>query len=629
MSSDIINQHLVGNGSNTQFTLLTTVANTSSVLVSINGLLIDPDIDYTVASNIITFTNAPYNTSDIEIRYLPSLATGYTGSPGSPGGYSGSTGFNGSQGFIGYTGSRGFVGSIGFGYTGSQGTTGYAGSGGLGYTGSRGAGYTGSVGPLGAPSNIQTIMTDGTASYLLSSTPNSSKSILVAVNGLLQVPEADYTISGSNIVFNNVPPTGSDVEIIYFGNDVGYRGSEGFQGSAGFTGSMGIGGKDGYIGSFGYTGSMGFTGSIGTGYTGSSGVGVPSSYQIITSTGDPTYTLNHTIASAVHILVIVNGLVQVPDTDYSVLGTTLTFLSNIPVAASDIEILYFDIFNASNYIGYYGSAGYRGSVGYIGSVGRSGLANVFIGPHADANPFNGELWFDTDNGILSIYYQIDDTWVSIGPGLRGINGYTGSGGLGYTGSLGFTGSTGGGYTGSVGYQGSAGTSGYNGSNGYNGSFGFTGSIGYTGSKGDTGYIGSSGYNGSAGIGYTGSIGFVGSSGAIPLQEVVGVVSGGTTITFNCINSRIFDVTPSANFQIATNNLNLQSPGATNLVLLINQGSSAYIPSSISIDTGSVQSITWQGGLTPTGNPNKTDFISLTIYKKTSTYVIYGQLVSFG
>jgi len=279
--------------------------------------------------------------------------------------------------------------------------------------------------------------------------------------------------------------------------------------------------------------------------------------------------------------------------------------------------------------------------GYMGSVGRSGLANVFIGATADTNPFNGELWFDTDNGILSIYYQIDDTWVSIGPGLRGINGYTGSSGLGYTGSIGFTGSRGAGYTGStgstgydgsIGFTGSAGVDGiigYNGTNGYNGSAGFTGSIGFVGSKGDTGYIGSSGYGGSTGIGYTGSIGFVGSSGAIPLQEVVGIVSGGTTITFNCINSRIFDVTPSANFQIATNNLNLQSPGATNLVLLINQGSSAYIPSSISIDTGSVQSIKWQGGSAPSGNPNKTDFISLTIYKKTSTYAIYGQLVTFG
>ena len=512
MSSDILNQHLVGNGSNTQFTLLTSVANTSSVLVSINGLLSDPDIDYSVASNLITFTYAPYSTSDIEIRYLPSLTIGYTGSAGSPGGYQGSVGFSGSHGFTGSAGAGGKDGYIGsFGYTGSK-------------------GYTGSIGSLGTPSDIQTIITDGTTTYLLNKTPNNSKSILVAVNGLLQVPDVDYIVSGSNIVFNNIPPTGSDVEIIYFGNDVGYRGSEGFQGSSGFTGSAGAGGKDGYIGSFGYTGSKGYTGSAGIqgsiGYTGSGGWAAPSAVQVFLANGATSYSLSKIVAASKDILVSINGLLQVPDNDYTVSGSTISF-NTIPISTSDIEILYFDI------AGYIGSQGYLGSVGYKGSTGDNGLPG-FVGSRGfvGSSGYTGSIGYSGskgDGGIAapsdiqvfnsnnSVTYSLVKSVTSSKGIMVAINGllqvpdidYSVSGtnltfitqpqsnsdieviyfetAIGYQGSVGFVGSAGapGGFTGYTGSKGTDGIIGYNGSAGYTGSKGYTGSvgIGYTGSGG--------------------------------------------------------------------------------------------------------------------------------------------------
>ena len=568
MSSDILNQHLVGNGSNTQFTLLTSVANTSSLLVSINGLLSDPDIDYSVASNLITFTYAPYSTSVIEIRYLPSFTIGYTGSAGSPGGYQGSVGFSGSYGFTGSAGAGGKDGYIGsFGYTGSK-------------------GYTGSIGSLGTPSDIQTIITDGTATYLLNKTPNNSKSILVAVNGLLQVPDVDYIVSGSNIVFNNIPPTGSDVEIIYFGNEVGYRGSSGFMGSAGYTGSIGTSGQDGYTGSRGFTGSSGI-GYVGSrGYTGSSAVAAPSEFQTLTSNSDSTYSLTRIVTNSKDILVSVNGLLQVPETDYSVVGSTLSFITQPPVN-SDVEILYFDVAGYIGSQGYMGSIGYKGSVGSPGYKGSAGIAEVYISPTTPQVPLlKGELWWDNESGVLSIYYDDDQTWVAIGDSFQGPPGYTGSQGndgiIGYNGSSGINGYTGSaganasviitsgviptgpyskgqlwwdsqsgilsiyydvqntwvavdnaqqGYTGSAGtgsgggngYTGSHGIQGYTGSlggNGYNGSIGiqgYSGSIGvgiqgYTGSIGIQGYTGSAGSGGGSGNGYTGSAGYTGSIG---------------------------------------------------------------------------------------------------------------------
>ena len=553
MSSDILNQHLVGNGSNTQFTLLTSVANTSSVLVSINGLLSDPDIDYSVASNLITFTYAPYSTSVIEIRYLPSLTIGYTGSAGSagsPGGYQGSVGFQGSSGFTGSAGAGGNDGYIGsFGYTGSK-------------------GYTGSIGSLGTPSDIQTIITDGTATYLLNKTPNNSKSILVAVNGLLQVPDVDYIVSGSNIVFNNIPPTGSDVEIIYFGNDVGYRGSEGFQGSSGFTGSAGAGGKDGYIGSFGYTGSKGYTGSAGIqgsiGYAGSGGWAAPSAVQVFLANGATSYSLSKIVAASKDILVSVNGLLQVPDNDYTVSGSTISF-NTIPISTSDIEILYFDI------AGYIGSQGYLGSVGYKGSTGDDGLPG-FVGSRGfvGSSGYSGSIGYSGskgDGGIAapsdiqvfnsnnSVTYSLVKSVTSSKGIMVAVNGllqvpdvdYSVSGtnltfitqlqsnsdieviyfetAIGYQGSVGFVGSAGapGGFTG------------YTGSKGTDGIIGYNGSAGYTGSKG---------YTGSVGIGYTGSAGAGGVGAPSQFQVLYGTAN--TNYTLNKIVANAKDILVSIN-----------------------------------------------------------------------------------
>lgn len=419
----------------------------------------------------------------------------------------------------------GYTGSLGF--TGSTGNPGPAG----GYTGSAGA---------GRPVAFQTLTSTGVAGpYAMNYTITHPLQVMVMVNGLVQIPFTDYTVSGgvpfSTITFITVPPVNSDIELLYFNTDpvVGFQGSSGFQGSKGFTGSIGAGGTDGYSGSRGFTGSIGYTGSRGdSGYGGSTGaVGAPDYSQKIISTGSSNYSLDRQVTSPNHIIVSVNGLVQIPTTDYAILGLSTISFVNPPIVSSDIEIRYFSL---ATQVGYQGSAGisgsagagYRGSIGFQGSSGQGGYSAIYIGPTSDPSPFDGELWFDTDNGILSIYYEVANTWVGIGPGLRGADGYTGSigpsggysgsqGGTGFAGSLGFTGSEGAGFTGSIGYTGSLGIIGYTGSqgdpSGYTGSAGLTG---YTGSPGSPGgFSGSIGYTGSEGVGYTGSQGLMGYTGS--------------------------------------------------------------------------------------------------------------------
>jgi len=178
----------------------------------------------------------------------------------------------------------------------------------------------------------------------------------------------------------------------------------------GYTGSLG------YSGSIGYSGSYGYTGSIGIGYAGS--IGPSGGYS-----GSQGYTGSQ----------------------------------GIPGSPG----------------GYTGSSGYNGSLGYTGSIGigytgsQGNKSYVYVSPTYDSTPVNGELWFDTNSGLLSLYYGDDFTWVEIGNGARGPAGYTGSVGGGSGGGNGYTGSVG--YAGSLGYSGSLGPIGYTGSSASGGS----------------------------------------------------------------------------------------------------------------------------------------------------------------
>lgn len=65
----VTSDQYVGDGNTTVYSISSTQL-TNSVIASINGLVKLPTVDYTVNANVLTFTTAPANTANIEIRGL-------------------------------------------------------------------------------------------------------------------------------------------------------------------------------------------------------------------------------------------------------------------------------------------------------------------------------------------------------------------------------------------------------------------------------------------------------------------------------------------------------------------------------------------------------------------------------
>ena len=76
------------------------------------------------------------------------------------------------------------------------------------------------------------------------------------------------------------------------------------------------------------------------------------------------------------------------------------------------------------------------------------------------------------------------------------------------------------------------------------------------------------------------------------------------------------------------NFDLTAEDATNITIIIHQGNTAYEIPAIQIG-GAAQTIVWQNNNAPTGTANGTDSFSFTILNDGGTYVVLGQMVSFG
>jgi len=96
-------------------------------------------------------------------------------------------------------------------------------------------------------------------------------------------------------------------------------------------------------------------------------------------------------------------------------------------------------------------------------------------------------------------------------------------------------------------------------------------------------------------------------------------------------SKVFNHTDISNtFTVNLTNLTLDSGYSTIIILLLNQGATAYIPTQLSIDSN-YQNINWQGGIIPTGVSNSVDVMSFTLLNtgNINSCTVLGQLVSFG
>lgn len=91
---------------------------------------------------------------------------------------------------------------------------------------------------------------------------------------------------------------------------------------------------------------------------------------------------------------------------------------------------------------------------------------------------------------------------------------------------------------------------------------------------------------------------------------------------------------TGNFTVDVINLPETTFRATDIAVVIIQGAAAYIPNVLKI--GSVtQSIKWQGGSQPTGNANKTDIVSFTLFRVADAFganerwEVIGSLSTYG
>jgi hypothetical protein len=108
--------------------------------------------------------------------------------------------------------------------------------------------------------------------------------------------------------------------------------------------------------------------------------------------------------------------------------------------------------------------------------------------------------------------------------------------------------------------------------------------------------------------------------------------GATAVTLDCASGNIFNITStvSQNWTAAFTNLTIITGQATNTTLIINQGVTPYVPTALTVNGTSV-TINWQGGGAPTGTASKKDVIAFSILQTaaTPTFLVFGQLVSFG
>jgi len=185
-------------------------------------------------------------------------------------------------------------------------------------------------------------------------------------------------------------------------------------------------------------------------------------------------------------------------------------------------------------VGAQGNTGSTGAQGSQGTQGHQGLqgAQAHISTSAPSSGVNnGDLWWDSDGGDLSIYYNDGNSsqWVDINTGPRGAQGGTGP-----TGAQGNTGATG--------AQGAAGSGGSTGAQGTTGATGAQGATGSTGAQGAQGHQGATGAGGATGAqGATGSTGAQGALATINNNTDNYVITGsGTANTLNAESTLRYD-----------------------------------------------------------------------------------------
>ena len=173
-----------------------------------------------------------------------------------------------------------------------------------------------------------------TTTFTLDYAVGSTASILVSVAGVIQQPNTGYSLSGggNNIVFSAAPTTGDTVFVTFLGlnRDVGSFLSTGIITTQTELGEVAA--DDDFL-------LVYDTSATALKKIQKSNLAPTLTHVTRTATGDGS-TVGFTVTSGVdvnNVMVLINGLVQAPTTDYSVSSTTLTF-GTAPEASDAIVI---------------------------------------------------------------------------------------------------------------------------------------------------------------------------------------------------------------------------------------------------------------------------------------------------
>ena len=114
------------------------------------------------------------------------------------------------------------------------------------------------------------------------------------------------------------------------------------------------------------------------------------------------------------------------------------------------------------------------------------------------------------------------------------------------------------------------------------------------------------------------------------SEILSSLTGATGVVAHDFGANaIFDHTSiAANFTANITNVPTTTNRALNVVLVLRQGATPYIPNAVQID-GAAQTINWVETLAPTGNANSIDVITFSLLRVGTTWTVLGGYTNYG
>ena len=180
----------------------------------------------------------------------------------------------------------------------------------------------------------------------------------------------------------------------------------------------------------------------------------------------------------------------------------------------------------------------------------------------------------------------------------------------------------------LGYVSTSGTSGTSGSSGSSGS---SGTSGINGSSGTSGLTPTQDWVLSGGLTVSGTSSFLGLTVLQEVTEVINSTPGATasTVVYDFSNgSNWYHSSANTNYTASFINVPTTDNRAITTTIIIDQGATAYIPTSVKINNGANETVRWSGG-TASGTANQVDIVGFTFIRSGGAWAqVLGQINTF-